>query len=102
MKKTNEMLNMGCLGTRKAAISIKAIVLVCTAGIVNGIRRKKAKALETSSVKVVNYVFFNMEGKPVTLSQQDVFDIKQMHEDGVLPTIIGEKVRYGYYALSNH
>lgn len=39
----NEMPNMGCLGTRKAAIGITAIVLVCTAGIVNGIRRKKLK-----------------------------------------------------------
>lgn len=52
---------------------------------------QKAKALEISSVKEVNYVFFSLEGKLVTLSQRDVFDIKQMHEDGVLPTIIGEK-----------
>lgn len=37
------------------------------------------------------YVFFSSEGKPVSLSEHDVFDIKQMNEDGVLPTAIGDK-----------
>ena len=37
------------------------------------------------------YVFFSSEGKPVSLSERDVFDIKQMNEDGVLPTAIGDK-----------
>jgi len=37
------------------------------------------------------YVFFSSDGKPVSLSERDVFDIKQMNEDGVLPTAIGSK-----------
>lgn len=31
------------------------------------------------------------EGKPVTLSKQDVFEIKLMHEDGILPSAFGDK-----------
>ena len=38
-----------------------------------------------------HYVFFSSEGKPVTLSEQQVFDVKQKYEDGVLPTCIADE-----------
>ena len=85
------MLNMGSLESKKAAYGIIVISLVCTAGFVCGIIRKKANTQVISSDKEVNYVFFSTDGKSVTLSQQDVFVIKQMHEDGVLPTVNGNK-----------
>lgn len=31
------------------------------------------------------------EGKPITSSKQDVFDIKLMHEDCILPSDISDK-----------
>ena len=38
-----------------------------------------------------HYVFFSSEGNPVTLSEQEVFDVKQKYEDGVLPTCIADE-----------
>lgn len=81
----------GKLGTKKAAIGFSVIGLVCTAGIVYVVKHKKAQAQKTSETKEVKYVFFSMDGKPITLSEQDVFEIKQLHEDGVLPTVIGDR-----------
>jgi len=36
-------------------------------------------------------VFFSTEGKPITLSEQDVYNVRQKYEDGVLPTVIAEQ-----------
>lgn len=36
-------------------------------------------------------MFFSTDGKPVTLTEQDVFDVKQKYEDGVLPTAIADE-----------
>ncbi len=52
---------------------------------------KGVKYLEVAK-KEKYYVFFSPEGKPVTLSEQEVFDIKQKHEDGVLPTFIAQEI----------
>ena len=86
-----EVPDIGSSGTKKELFDIVAVSLVCMAGFVCGIKHKKAKAQETSSVKEVYYVFFSPEGKSVTLSKKDVFDIELMHEDGVLPSVIGDK-----------
>ena len=59
--------------------------------------RKQPKAQTTSVVKEVKYVFFSIGGLSVILSEQDVFDIKQLYQDGVLPTAIGE--RFGMDAI---
>lgn len=58
---------------------------------------KQPKAQANSVVKEVKYVFFSVGGIPVILSEQDVFDIKQLYQDGVLPTAIGE--RFGMDAI---
>lgn len=34
---------------------------------------------------------FSADGKPITLSEQDVYSIRQMYEDGMQPYSIGEK-----------
>ena len=61
---------------------------------------KQPKAQATSVVKEVKYVFFSVGGIPVILSEQDVFDIKQLYQDGVLPTAIGEKFGMGAVMVS--
>lgn len=55
--------------------------------------RKAQKATNTDPpiVREVKYVFFSTDGKPVTLTEQDVFDVKQKYEDGVLPTAIADE-----------
>jgi len=84
---TNKVNN----STLKVTIVIAILGLGCTASVLRYLR-KQPKAQKTSGVKEVKYVFFSMiDGIPVTLSEQDVFDIKQMYQDGVLPTAIGEK-----------
>ena len=54
-------------------------------------KNRKAKSSENSPKSEVKYVFFSTEGKPVVLTERDVYDIKQLQEDGVLNSIIGEK-----------
>ena len=80
----------GKISPLKATIVIAILGLGCAAGVWRFLC-KQPKAQKTSGVKEVKYVFFSVDGIPVTLSEQDVFDIKQMYLDGVLPTAIGEK-----------
>ena len=37
------------------------------------------------------YVYFATDGRPMALPEKDVYAIKQMHDDGVLPAKIAEK-----------
>lgn len=54
-------------------------------------KNRKAKSGENSPKSEVKYVFFSPEGQPIVMTQRDVYDIKQLNEDGVLPTSIGER-----------
>ena len=54
-------------------------------------KNRKAKSSENSPKSEVKYVFFSTEGKPVALTERDVYDIKQLQEDGVLNSVIGEE-----------
>jgi hypothetical protein len=54
-------------------------------------KNRKAKSSENSPKSEVKYVFFSTEGKPVVLTERDVYDIKQLQEDGVLNSVIGEE-----------
>lgn len=38
-----------------------------------------------------NYVFVSLDGKHVILSEFDVYNIRQLHKDGVLPSVIAKK-----------
>ena len=59
-------------------------------------RRTMAKSAVTSMCNQATktgreYVFFSVKGKSITLSEKDVYDIKQLYEDGVLPNAIADK-----------
>lgn len=77
-----------CL-TKKAAIGITVFNLVLVGGMLYVLNHKKS--ITPTVVKEVKYVFFSTEGKPVTFSEQDIYDIRQKYEDGVLPTVIAEQ-----------
>lgn len=79
--------------TPKKAIGIITFGLVCSAGVLFVVKHKQAKATiqKPSVVREVKYVFFSPDGKPITLSEQDVYDVKQKYEDGVLPSAIAEE-----------
>ena len=75
--------------TKKVTIGITAFNMVLVGGIIYVLNRKKSKT--PTITKKVNYVFFSTEGKPITLSEQDVYNIRQKYEDGVLPTDIAKQ-----------
>ena len=75
--------------TKKQIIGITAFNLVSVGGVIYVLNHKKSKT--PTITKKVNYVFFSTEGIPITLSEQDVYDIRQKYEDGVLPTVIAEQ-----------
>lgn len=77
--------------TPKKAIGFTIIGLVCTAGVLHVVKHKKPQTQKPPIVREVKYVFFSTDGKPVTLTEQDVFDVKQKYEDGVLPTAIADE-----------
>lgn len=81
----------GKFSTTKKAIGITVLGLVCTVGVLFVVKHKKPQAQKPSIVREVKYVFFSTDGKPVTLTEQDVFDVKQKYEDGVLPTAIADE-----------
>jgi len=77
-----------CL-TKNAAIGITALNLVFVGGMIYVLKRKKSKT--PTIVKEVKYLFFSTEGKPITLSEQDVYNVRQKYEDGVLPTVVADE-----------
>ena len=77
--------------TPKKAIGFTIIGLVCTAGVLYVVKHKRPQTQNPPIVREVKYVFFSTDGKPVTLTEQDVFDVKQKYEDGVLPTAIADE-----------
>ena len=80
----------GKISPLKVTIVIAILGLGCTAGVWRFLC-KQPKTQKTTGLKEVKYVFFSIDGMPVTLSEQDVYEIKQLYQDGVLPTAIGEK-----------
>lgn len=79
--------------TPKKAIGFTFIGLVCAAGVLYVVKHKQPKPKTQTPViqKEVKYVFFSTDGKPITLSEQDLFDVKQKYDDGVLPTVIADE-----------
>lgn len=92
-QKVSSTPTKGKFSTTKKAIGIITFGLVCSAGVLFVVKHKQAKATiqKPSVVREVKYVFFSPDGKPITLSEQDVYDVKQKYEDGVLPSAIAEE-----------
>lgn len=76
---------------KKTTIGITAFNLVLLGSMLYVLNRKKSQTQSPTIVKEVKYVFFSTEGKPITLSEQDVYNVRQKYEDGVLPTDIAEQ-----------
>jgi len=51
----------------------------------------KRPSTKTIVKTVVKHVFYSTEGKPVVLDEQTVYSIRQLSDDGVLPSIIAEQ-----------
>lgn len=68
------------------------LIATCTCAMVYSIiKNRKANSSEPAPKSEVKYVFFSTEGKPIVLTQRDVYDTKQLLEGGTLPTAIAEK-----------
>ena len=87
------MPTKGKFSTSKKAIGFTFIGLACAAGVLYVVKQKQPKPKTQTPIiqKEVKYVFFSTDGKPITLSEQDVFDVKQKYEDGVMPTVIADE-----------
>lgn len=48
----------------------------------------------SQSLNVIEYVFFDPTGKPLTLTDREMYDIKHKYDDGVLISSIAQ-----YYGL---
>lgn len=92
-QKTFSTPTKGRFSTSKKAVGLTVIGLVCAAGVLYVVKHKQPKSQSQTPIiqKEVKYVFFSANGKPITLSEQEVYSIRQMHEDGMQPSTIGEK-----------
>lgn len=75
----------------RTAIAVTALGVCVSAAALYAIKHRGTRTQEPTIQKEVKYVFFSAEGKPITLSEQEVYCIRQMHEDGLQPSTIGEK-----------
>lgn len=48
------------------------------------------KGKHSRPLNVIEYVFFNHTGKPFTLTDREMYDIKHKYEDGVLVSSIAQ------------
>ena len=79
--------------TKKLIVVVTGSMIATGTGVMayRIFKNRKPKSDEISPKSEVKYVFFSTEGQPIVLTQRDVYDIKQLNEDGVLPTSIGER-----------
>ena len=75
----------------KEVFIISSLSVLCTIAVYKAVQYFKPKSNNPSAKSDTNYVFFSTEGQSVVLSEQDVFGIVQMYEDGVMPSVIASK-----------
>lgn len=51
-------------------------------------------------LNVIKYVFFDPYGKTLTLTDREIYDIKQQYEDGVLLSAIAENLKLDVIMIS--
>lgn len=78
------------LGNR-TALWFTALGVCVSDAALYAVKHRETKTQESIIQKEVKYVFFSADGKPITLSEQEVYGIRQLQEDGVLNSVIGEK-----------
>ena len=75
----------------RTTIVVTALGVCVSDAALYAVKHRGTKTPESIIQREVKYVFFSAEGKPITLSEQEVYGIRQMHEDGMQPSTIGEK-----------
>ena len=69
---------------------IAASAVCCAIGAVGYHIYLKYVKKSLHPVNVVKYVFFNLSGEPLSLTDREISDIKQKYEDGVLLSAIAQ------------
>lgn len=75
----------------RTAIMVTTLGVCVSAAALYAVKHRGTRTQEPTIQKEVKYVFFSANGKPITLSEQELYSIRQMHEDGMQPSTIGEK-----------
>lgn len=75
----------------KKVFIISSLSVLCTIAVYKAVQYFKPKSNNPSAKSDTKYVFFSTEGQSVVFSEQDVFGIVQMYEDGVMPSVIASK-----------
>jgi len=75
----------------KEVFVISSVSILCTIVVYKAVQYFKPKPNISSAKSDTNYVFFSTEGKAMVLSEQEVYGIVQMYEDGVMPSVIASK-----------
>ena len=96
MKENNEVIKTDVInGTPKASMKemfiISSVSILCTIGVYKAVEYFKPKPKTPVAKADVNYVIFSTDGTAMVLSEKEVFGIKQMYEDGVMPSVISSK-----------
>ena len=96
MKENNEVFKTDVIKgspqtSMKEVFIISSVSILCTIGVYKAVQYFKPKPNNQSAKSGTNYVFFSTEGKAMVFSEQDVFGIVQMYEDGVMPSVIASK-----------
>jgi hypothetical protein len=96
MKENNEVFKTDVIKgspqtSMKEVFIISSVSILCTIEVYKAVQYFKPKPNNQSAKSGTNYVFFSTEGKAMVFSEQDVFGIVQMYEDGVMPSVIASK-----------
>ena len=75
----------------KEVFIISSVSILCTIGVYKAVQYFKPKPNNPSAKSDTNYVIFSTDGTAMVLSEEEVFGIKQMYEDGVMPSVISSK-----------
>ena len=96
MKENNEVFKTDVIKgspqtSMKEMIIISSVSILCTIGVYKAAEYFKPKPKTPVAKSDVNYVIFSTDGTAMVLSEKEVFGIKQMYEDGVMPSVISSK-----------
>lgn len=75
----------------KEVFIISSVSVLCTIAAYKAVQYFKPKPKTPVAKADVNYVIFSTDGTVMVLSEKEVFGIKQMYEDGVMPSVISSK-----------
>ena len=77
----------------KEVFIISSVSVLCTIGVYKAVQYFKPVRANSNVKQDVHFVFPTADGKALVLSEKEVFGIKQMYDDGVMPSVIGSKYK---------